>query len=115
MFHHLSLENKYLDVSNFDTSSATNIRRMFYGTNIKYLDLSNFNTSNVTDMSEMFMGSRELKYLDLSSFDVSNVSNKTDMLTATHGIEKAYAKDEETANFFNNGTNKPSTYKFVVK
>ena len=89
MFHHLSLENKYLDVSNFDTSSATNIRRMFYGTNIKYLDLS--------------------------SFDVSNVSNKTDMLTATYGIEKAYAKDEETANFFNNGTNKPSTYKFVVK
>ena len=142
MFHFLSLENNYLDVSNFDTSNVTNMRRMFYSINIKYLDLSNFNTSKVTDMSEMFMyarlqylnlnsfntsnvtnmsemfrGCNELKILDLSSFDVSSVIDKTDMFrdTSTSNIKKAYAKDEETATFFNNDTGKPSTYEFVVK
>ena len=104
-------------MSNFNTFKVTDMSEMFMYAKLQYLNLTSFNTSNVTDMPEMFRGCNELKILDLSSFDVSNVINKTDMFrdTSTSNIEKAYAKDEETANFFNNGTNKPSTYEFVVK
>ena len=107
---------KYLDLSNFNTSNVIKMYQMFYGCEaLEKLDLSSFNTSKVVDMSDMFNWCSSLLVLDLSNFDISNVTNKSGMFNATYSIEKAYAKDEETANFFNNGTTKPSTYEFVVK
>ena len=57
-----------------DTSSFTDISRMFFGcSSIKSLDLSSFDTSKVRDMTHMFMGCLALTSLNLSSFDTSSV------------------------------------------
>ncbi|EHD1636858.1 BspA family leucine-rich repeat surface protein [Listeria monocytogenes] len=62
-----------LDLSNFDTSKVTSMSYMFYESAATSLDLSNFGTSKVTNMSNMFAGSAATS-LDLSSFDTSNVT-----------------------------------------
>ncbi len=65
-----------LDLSNFDTSSVTNMRAMFSGcSSLTNLNLKNFDTSNVTDMSYMFSSFSSLTTLDLSNFNTSNVTN----------------------------------------
>ena len=64
-----------LDVSNFDTSSTTNMSDMFGRClNLTELDLSNFNTINVTSMNNMFNNCTNLEILDIRNFDMRNVS-----------------------------------------
>ena len=73
-----------IDLSNFDTSEATNMSNMFYGmSNLTTLNLSNFDTSKVTDMSLMFYDMRNLTSLNLSNFDTSKV---TDMHNMFYGM-----------------------------
>ncbi|TYU72467.1 BspA family leucine-rich repeat surface protein [Listeria monocytogenes] len=67
-----------LDLSDFDTSQATNMRYMFFKSSMTSLDLSNFDTSKVTDMSWMFSESATAS-LDLSSFDTSSVTSMRGM------------------------------------
>ena len=63
-----------LDLSNFDTSKVTNMSYMFeYCTKLIQLDLSNFNTSQVNSMRFMFGYCKALTQLDFSSFDTSKV------------------------------------------
>lgn len=63
-------------LSNFDTSKATDMSRMFEGcSSLTSLDFSNFNTSAVTDMGSMFYGCSSLISLDLSSFNTSAVTS----------------------------------------
>ena len=63
-----------IDVSNFNTSSLTNLGTMFCNcTSLKSIDLSNFDTSNVQYMDNLFNGCKNLTYLNLSNFDTSNV------------------------------------------
>ncbi|WP_185543844.1 BspA family leucine-rich repeat surface protein [Listeria innocua] len=69
-----------LDLSNFDTSQATNMRYMFFKSNMTSLDLSNFDTSKVTDMSWMFSESN-MTSLDLSSFDTSSTTSMRGMFS----------------------------------
>ncbi|EGJ6232941.1 BspA family leucine-rich repeat surface protein [Listeria monocytogenes] len=69
-----------LDLSNFDTSQATNMRYMFFESNMTSLDLSNFDTSKVTDMSWMFSESN-MTSLDLSSFDTSSTTSMRGMFS----------------------------------
>ena len=69
----------HVDFGNMDTSSVTNMARMFYKTNMKYLDLSIFNTTEVTNMNEMFSESQNLLYLNLKNFDTSNVETMYNM------------------------------------
>ena len=64
-----------IDVSKWDTSSATNMEWMFCRINVTHLDVSNFDTSNVTNMHAMFIGNSSLIQLDVSNFDTSNVLN----------------------------------------
>ena len=75
-----------VDVSNFDTSSVTNMAFMFGNDGsvssapvLQELDLSNFNTYNVTSMRYMFSGQRNITKLNISSFDTSNVTNMAGM------------------------------------
>ena len=84
-----------LDLSSFDTSSATDMRGMFHGcSSLASLDLSSFDTSKVRYMGEcymgdygsndwydegMFAGCESLASLDLSSFDTSNVTDMSFM------------------------------------
>ena len=67
---------KSLDISNFNTSSVTNMEYMFYNcNNLKTLDLSNFNISSLTNMRSMFYDCNNLISLDLSNFNTSSVTN----------------------------------------
>ena len=54
---------KRINLNNFNTNNATNMRYMFSGcSSLKELNLNNFNTKNVTNMTYMFSGcSDELK------------------------------------------------------
>ena len=67
------LEN--LDLSNFNTSKATDMLFMFNQCNkLKEIKgVNKFNTSNVTNMSGMFQQCKELRRLNLSEFDTSKV------------------------------------------
>jgi surface protein len=59
------------------------MKYMFLGcSSLTSLDLSNFNTSSVTDMYGMFYNCYNLTSLDLSNFDTSKV---TDMKSVFHG------------------------------
>ena len=72
----------FLDLSNFDTSNATDMSGMFFNINpfgSISLDLSNFNTSKVKRMYNMFASCSGLRSLDLSSFDTSQVTNMSNM------------------------------------
>ena len=68
-------ELEYLDLTNFDTSKASDMGFIFNKCHklkeIKGID--KFNTNQVTNVSTMFKGCNELEYLDLSNFDTSNV------------------------------------------
>ena len=65
-----------MDLSNFDTSTVTDMYSMFYGCySLNSLNLSSFNTSLVTDMSFMLYNCSSLKNLDLSNFNTSLVKN----------------------------------------
>ncbi|MBE7073511.1 MAG: BspA family leucine-rich repeat surface protein [Clostridiales bacterium] len=71
-----------LTLNNIDTSSVTNMSRMFavqYDSYLENLDLSKFDTSSVTDMSYMFSGCSNLQSLDVTGFDTSSVTDMTGM------------------------------------
>jgi surface protein len=64
------------NVSNWDTSSLTNIYNMFYNCyGLTSLDLSGWDTSEVTDMTEMFYNCYNLITLDLSDWDMGKVTS----------------------------------------
>ncbi|HHQ0101054.1 TPA: BspA family leucine-rich repeat surface protein, partial [Listeria monocytogenes] len=74
-----------LDVSNWDTSSVTNMNRMFQNcTSLEELDLSTFDTSSMTDMGMMFNGCTALKSLYLDNF--TDAAIMTDMFTGTTSL-----------------------------
>ena len=65
---------KYIDLSNFNTSSITTMYSMFDRcSSLESLDLTNFNTSSVASMGSMFYGCSSLQYIDLSNFNTSSV------------------------------------------
>lgn len=62
------------DLSNFDTSSVTDMTGMFNGCkSLTSLDLRPFDTGNLMYMGQMFQGCESLTSIDLSYFDTSNV------------------------------------------
>ena len=63
-----------LDLSNFDTSSVTNMASMFNNCKITSLNLSGWDTSKVTDMSFMFSYCIGLTSLNLSGWNLSKVT-----------------------------------------
>ncbi len=130
-----------IDLSNFNTSKVTNMEGMFSGNYATKLDVSTFNTSNVTNMKSMFRTSSATSINGLENLNTSNVTDMDSMfassnvstlnlsnfvigdntiLTGMFSGAKAttgYAKDETTANKFNNSsvTSIPNTLKFTVK
>ena len=62
-----------INLSNFNTSSATRMDSMFNGcSSLTSLDLSGFNTSAVYDMNNMFLNCSRLTSLNLSGFNFMN-------------------------------------------
>ena len=106
---------QYLDVSKWNTASATTFRVMFYGCgDLKEVDMSNWDTSNVetvhhmftdcyslekvdftgwetpklTSMDGMFNNCEALKSVDLSMFDTSNVVYFCQLFEACKSLEE---------------------------
>ncbi len=74
MFYYLT-EIEELDVSSFDTNSATNMYGMFSCMfKLKNLNFTGLETSNVTDMNNMFAQLREVTSLDVSGLNTSKVT-----------------------------------------
>ena len=67
---------KYIDISDWDVSSVTNMLSMFYRCNkLKSVgDISYWNVSNVTNMAYMFTGCVNFNQ-NISSWDVSKVKD----------------------------------------
>lgn len=72
---------KKIDLSNFNTISATSMYQVFGGCNsLNELDLSNSDTSNVTRMDALFASCKSLKKLNLTGkFNMDNVTNYGNM------------------------------------
>ena len=67
-----------IDVSNLD--SFCDNKGIFQGTKFKYIDISDWDVSEVTDMKRMFYMCKELKSVgDISKWDVSNVMSMRGM------------------------------------
>ena len=77
-----SINFKYIDISYWDVSNATNMEVMFYKCDeLESIgDLSDWNVSKVTNMSSMFYGCKALKTVgNISGWDVSKVTNMSRM------------------------------------
>ena len=93
-----------IDLSMFDTSKVTNMDDMFAGLyKITSIDLSTFDTSNVTNMKSMFTGCKELTYLDVSMFDTSKVTNMYDMFYACYKVQEFDTSNFDTSKVTNMG------------
>ena len=74
-----------LDLSNFDTSSVTDMSYMFDGmSSLTSLDLSNFDTSEVAYMDWMF--GRMSSLISLSNFNTSGASYMRDMFNGVSSL-----------------------------
>lgn len=88
-----------IDLSGFDTSDVTSMRRMFYGCNkLRELNISSFNTSKVTDMVGMFSGCSGLTELDLHNFDTKNVIDMKNMFQHCTKLTNLDVSSFDTAN-----------------
>lgn len=96
MFSQCSL-NLDLDFDDIDTSSVTNMTHMFWFASVNgSLDFSNIDTSSVTDMSDMFLNAR-VESLDLSDFDTSSVTKMVSMFSGCT-VENLKLGDWDTSN-----------------
>lgn len=83
------IENiKTIDLSDFDTTSVTDMGQMFYASSFETIDISGLDTSNVTSMREMFSVARSLKEIDLQYFDLSKVNDYYNMFSGCDSLSK---------------------------
>ena len=76
-----------VDISEIDTSNATDMKRMFAGCIVlPSIDVSHFDTSNVRSMYWMFRNMQTITEIDLSNFDTSNVQNMTGMFLSAKNL-----------------------------
>ncbi len=87
--------DSYKTIENWDVSSIETFESMFkhaYG--MTELDLSNWDTSSATDMNHMFANvGKNLTSLDLSSFDTSKVTNMSWMFYDCNKLVTIYVGD----------------------
>ena len=90
MFHELTNITE-VDLTNYDTSSITDMHEMFNNcSSITSINLSNLNTSIVNNMRLMFGGCSSLTSLNVSSFDTSNVILLDAIFSNMDNIEHLY-------------------------
>lgn len=78
-----------LDVSGFDTSSATNMASMFQlCEKLRSIDVSGFDTAKVTDLNSMFNSCASLTELDVSSFSLAAAQRADNMFTGCTSLNK---------------------------
>ena len=79
MFENIYYFNQ--DIGNWNTSSVTNMSYMFDNAWHFNRDIGNWDTSSVTDMAGMFRGTRDFNQ-DIGNWDTSSVTNMSEMLRA---------------------------------
>jgi surface protein len=99
MFWDCNILPKIENVSNFNTSNATNMNGMFYNCYaLTSLDLSSFDTSKVTKMSSMFYNCYALTSLDLSNFDTSKATYTINMFSGCAALTTLDLSNFDTSN-----------------
>ena len=68
-----------IDISRWDVSNVTNMKRLFYGCRNFNCDLSLWDVSNVKDMNRMFMKCVSFDCKGLKNWDVNNVEDMSYM------------------------------------
>ena len=69
-----------ISFTNFNTSKATTMARMFSGaTGLTTIDVTSFNTSKVTSMTYMFNACTKLETIKIAGIDTSNVTTMASM------------------------------------
>ena len=95
-----SLES--INLNNFITSSATNMSRIFYGCSaLASINLNNFITSLVTDMSYMFDGCSTLVSINLNTFTTSLVTDMANMFNGCNLLNSVDLSNFETSSVTN--------------
>lgn len=77
-----------LDLTNFDTSSCTDMGGMFINCEELTELICPFDTSKVTDMYGMFSMLPKLTSLDLSTFNTSKVKDMGDMFEDSYNLTR---------------------------
>ena len=91
-FYNLKALTTIEGLENLNTSSVTDMSRMFSGcSGLKELNVSHFNTSAVKDMREMFSGCSGLKELNVSNFNTSAVTDVREMFSGCSGLKTIYS------------------------
>ena len=77
-----------IDLSNFDFSKVTSIRRMFYNSRVTKINFGNINTSVLENMEELFSGCSSLSAINLTKFDTSKVKNMNGMFNGCSKLKE---------------------------
>jgi len=94
---------KSLNLSNWNTSSVTDMSRMFSEfTFLTTINLSNWDTSNVTTMESMFEGCNLLTSLSINSFTFTKVRNTVSMFNGCNKLSMTIKIDSSTITSYNN-------------
>lgn len=94
-----SLSN--VDISNWNTSHVRRMNSMFKGSSIQGLDMSNWNTSKVEDAASMFAEMSEIKKLDLSSWNIQNMASLDYMFAESPKLKSINISNFDKFNYEN--------------
>jgi len=91
MFYNTNLTT--IDVSNWDVSNVTLFTQMFRSNtnSIVNLDVSNWVTTSATDMSLLFYQARVLNNVDVSNFDMNGVTTVRSMFYQCYNFDRSLA------------------------
>ena len=94
---------KYIDISDWDVSSVTDMSYMFCGCKEleSFGDISKWDVSNVIDMSWMFYNCKSFNQ-DISDWDVSKVNNMSYMFTWCESFNQDISSWDVSKVIYNN-------------
>lgn len=100
LFMYLVNLNKIVNLSNIDTSDATDLSDMFlWNVNLPgSVDLTSFNTRRVTNLSHMFDQDTHLTKIDISNFNTSQVDDMSYMFSGDTGLKNIIVPSWNTSN-----------------
>lgn len=98
-FNYCDSLNAIEGLENFNTSSVTDMSKMFAGcTGLTSIDLTGLDTSNVTNMNGMFFNCRALTSLDLSCLNTEKLTDMSDMFSQCEALTSINLSGLNTSN-----------------
>ena len=86
-------ESTIENLSNLNTSQATDFSGMFAGMAIKNIDFSSWNVEKAQSFDSMFIGCSNLKEVVMDNLDLSKVTNFSDLFNNCSKLEKISLKN----------------------